>query len=347
MRRFIVFVLSLFAVSALAQQPQVSERVDVNLVLIDATVTDKGGHHILGLDKDDFIVTENGKPVAVDSVDYFTNRQALDQREDKAAYKSDRVRDDRYFIFFFDKPEGDALWDQLTRARLATAKFIDQRMKPGDMAAVVGHDVRLKVYSDFTDNKKQLKAAIDSAATHALGLSGATGTPDLPSIMRNIDKGRMMNKTGNVYEALEVLADATRPIRARKELVLFTQGIMANDEQARGGVLLNESRFYRPMIEALNGANVTVYPTNITLDALEVSHQTLTRIANQTGGEYFRLNVGFDNPLKKVEGETSGYYLITYHAPHAPGERGFQKVSVAIKNPEFKVKSREGYSFGD
>ena len=56
-----------------------------------------------------------------------------------------------------------------------------------------------------------------------------------------------------------------------------------------------------------------------TLDALEVSHQTLTRLADQTGGEYFRLNVGFDAPLKRVEGQTSGYYLITYHAPHAPG----------------------------
>ena len=49
--------------------------------------------------------------------------------------------------------------------------------------------------------------------------------------------------------------------------------------------------------------------------------QTLTRLASETGGEYFRLNVGFDSPLKKVEGETSGYYLITYHAPHAAQSR--------------------------
>jgi len=347
MRRITVLLLSLLAVSAFAQQPKVSEKVDVNLVLIDATVTDKTGHQILGLDKNDFVVMENGKPVPVDTVDYFTNRISVDTREEKAAYKVDRVRDDRYFIFFLDKPEGDQLFDQLTRARLAVKKFIDQRMKPGDLAAVVAHDVRLRVYSDFTDNKKQLKAALDTAATHALGLAGPVGTPDQPSIMRNIDRDRMMNHTGNVYEALELIGNATRSIKARKELVLFSQGILANDEEVRGSMLLNQSRYYKPMIEALNGANVTVYPTNINLDANDVVHQTLTRLANETGGEYFRLNVGFDNPLKKIEGTSSGYYLLAYYSPHAPGEHGFQKVSVALKNPEFRVRSREGYSFGD
>ncbi len=347
MRRFTVLALSLLAVSAFAQQPKISEKVDVNLVLIDATVTDARGHQILGLDRNDFIVTENGKAVAVDSVDYFTNRQLLDSRENKAAFKVDRVRDDRYFIFFFDKPESDQLFDQLSRARRAVTNFVDKQMKPGDLVAIVGHDVRLKVYSDFTDNKKQIQSALDAAATHALGLAGATGTPDQPSIMRNIDAGRMMSHTGTVYEGLETLADALRPIRARKELVLFTPGIVANDEEVRGPIVLNESRFYRPMVEALNRANVTVYPTNLSLDAPEVAHQTLTRIAQETGGEYFRLNVGFDTPLKKVEHTTSGYYLLAYYSPHAPGQHGFQKVSVALKNPEFTVKSREGYAYGE
>jgi VWFA-related protein len=347
MRRFTVSLLSLLAVSAFAQQPKVSEKVDVNLVLIDATVTDGRGHQILGLDKSDFVVSENGKPVSVDSVDYFTNRQLLDAPENKAAFKVDRVRDDRYFVFFFDKPEDNVLFDRVAQARFAVADFIKNRLKPGDMAAVAGHDVRLKVYSDFTDNKKQLQAALDQAATHTLGLAGAVGTPDLPSIMRNIDIKRMRNHTGTVYEALETLGDALKPIRARKELVLFTAGIVANDEEVRGSIILNQSRYYQPMIEALNGANVTVYPTNLTLDAPVVAHQTLTRLANESGGEYFRLNVGFETPLKKVEGTTSGYYLIAYYSPHPPGEHGFQKVNVALRNPEFNVKSREGYAFGE
>jgi VWFA-related protein len=347
MRRFTLFALSLLAVSAFAQQPKVSEKVDVNLVLIDATVTDSRGHQILGLDKNDFVVTENGAPIKVDSVDYFTNRQLLDAPENKAAFKVDRVRDDRYFIFFFDKPESDQLFEQLNRARRAVTHFIDGQMKPGDLVAIAGHDIRLRVYCDFTDNKKVIQSALDAAATHALGLDGPTGTPDQPSIMRNIDKNRMMTHTGTVYEALDTLASSLRPIRARKELVLFTAGIVAPDEEVRGPMVLNESRYYRPMMEALNDANVTVYPTNLTLDAPEVAHQTLTRMAEATGGQYFRLNVSFDTPLKRVENTTNGYYLISYYSPHAPGQHGFQKVNVALKNREFTVKSREGYAYGE
>src|SRR5438045_9779857 len=98
----------LFAASTLtAQQPQTGkfgEKVDVNLVLLDAVVTDHRGNQILGLDKDDFVVKENGVPQDIDSVDYFTNRRLLNDPENKAPFKVERVHDQRYFVFFFDKP---------------------------------------------------------------------------------------------------------------------------------------------------------------------------------------------------------------------------------------------------
>ena len=31
----------------------------------------------------------------------------------------------------------------------------------------------------------------------------------------------------------------------------------------------------------------------------------------------------------------------------SPGEHGFQKVDVALRNPEFKISARSGYSYGD
>jgi len=88
----------------LAQAPQFGEEVDVNAVLLDVIVTDRKGNHILGLNANDFIVKENGVEQTVDSVDYFTNRRLLDQREEQAPFKVERVREERYFIFFFDKP---------------------------------------------------------------------------------------------------------------------------------------------------------------------------------------------------------------------------------------------------
>src|SRR5438128_12603166 len=102
-----LLAILLAAGTAVAQQQQpgkFGEKVDVNLVMLDAIVTDHRGNQILGLDKDDFIVTEGGKPQSIDSVEYFTNRKLLTSPEQKAAFKVERIRDDRYYVFFFDKP---------------------------------------------------------------------------------------------------------------------------------------------------------------------------------------------------------------------------------------------------
>jgi VWFA-related protein len=340
-----------FAASALAQQqPQFGEKLNVNLVLLDAVVTDSRGNQILGLDKDDFVVTENGAPQSIESVDYFTNRQLLTAPESKASFKAERIRDERYFVLFFDKPNESSFFGRLAVARRAAADFIDKQLKPGDKVAVVGHDVRLKVFSDFTTEKQQLKRALDEAATFSRGLQNASTAPATgPSILRNIDLNRMIGGTGTVYEALEVLADSLRPIQARKDVILFSAGIVEPGEDVRGGMVINTSRFYDPMIGALNRADVSVYPVNLLDNPNQPPfvHQTLERIAHDTNGEYFRFNTSFAPALRRIENITNGYYLISYYTKKPQSERGFQKVNVAVKNRDFRIRARQGFSFGD
>ena len=56
-----LFLLALLALPLHAQEPQkFGEKIDVNIVLLDAIVTDPHGNQILGLAKDDFVVRENG-----------------------------------------------------------------------------------------------------------------------------------------------------------------------------------------------------------------------------------------------------------------------------------------------
>ena len=345
------FALSIFlAAAATAQQPQFGEKVNVNLVLLDAVVTDSRGQQILGLDKDDFVVTENGSPQAIESVDYFTNRQLLSSPESKASFKAERIRDDRYFVFFFDKPSDSQFFGRLAVARRAAAEFIDKQMKPGDRVAIVAHDVRLKVFSDFTTDKQQLKRALDEAATFSRGLQTASSASATgPSILRNIDLTRMIGGTGTVYEGLEVLADSLRPIQARKDVILFSIGIVEPGEDIRGGMVINTSRFYDPMIGALNRADVSVYTVNLLDNPNQPPfvHQTLERIAADTNGEYFRFNTSFTSALRRIENITNGYYLISYYTKKPASDRGFQKVNVAVKNRDFRIRARPGFSYGD
>jgi VWFA-related protein len=355
MKRFAVILVMLtlglptFAQEqVLVQPPQYGERIDVNAVLLDVIVTDRKGNHILGLGPEDFIVKENGVEQTIDSVDYFTNRRLLNQREDAAPFKVERVREDRYFIFFFDKPSNPAgLFDQVTSAREAVKTFLDREMKETDLVAIVGHDVRLKVYSDFTNDKKQLVRALNESTRFGRGILDAPAG-DGPSILRNADKSDLMDGTGTVYQALDLLADSVRPIRARKNLVLFSPGIADRDEQLFGDMLMNRSRYLDPALQSLNAANVSVYGVQLQrdVDLSPIFHQRLGELSESTGGRYFRINVSFNPALEQIENTNNGYYLVTYRSPHAKGETGFQKVDVHVKNREFKVVARSGYSFG-
>ena len=332
------------------QQPALNEQIDVNAVLLDVIVTDRKGNHILGLGPDDFVVKENGVQQNVDSVDYFTNRRLLDQREEQAPFKVERVREERYFIFFFDKPmEPSALFDDLIRARLSVKKFIDNEMLDTDLVAIVGHDIRLKVYTDFTNDKSKLERALNDATRFGNGISKAPAGSG-PSILREINTKTMINKTGTVYQGLDLLADSLRPIKARKNLVLFSPGIRDRDETIVGGDLLgSRSRYLDPMLQSLNAANVSVYGVQLqrNVDGTPLLHQRLSEISDSTGGRYFQFNTSFKPAIEQIENTNSGYYLLTYRSPHASGTSGFQKVDVSLKNPEFKVVARSGYQYGD
>ena len=343
MRR-LLFLFAL-AVPLFAQQP-FEEKIDVNVVLLDVIVTDNRGNQILGLTKDDFVVKENGVQQPVESVDYFTNRRLLDSREENAPFKVEKIRNERYFIFFFDKPsEANVLFDQLSVAREAVRNFVRNDMLEGDRVAIAGHDVRLKIYSDFTSDKKQLEKAISESSRFGRGLDRPTADN---GILQHVDRTSMMNRTGRVYEALHVLADATRHIRARKNLVLFSPGILEQGELVRNGLITNRSRYFDPMLHALNAANMTVYGVQLQrdVDTTPVFHQRLEEMASTTGGHYFRFNTSFNTPLSRIETTNNGYYLLSYRARHPKGEKGYQKVTVSVKNPEFRVVARTGYRYG-
>ena len=347
MRRFaILCALAVLALPSLAQTTPFEEKIDVNVVLLDVIVTDSKGNQILGLSKDDFIVKEDGVEQPVESVDYYTNRRLLDTREENAPFKVEKVRNERYFIFFFDKPsDAGVLFDQLTLAREAVRGFIRNDMMEGDRVAIAGHDVRLKIYSDFTSDKAQLEKALNDSARFGRGIDRPTSDD---GILHNLSRSEMVNHTGRVYDALRVLGESTRTIRARKNLILFSPGILEHAETVRDGMILNRSSYFDPMLQALNAANVSVYAVQLQrdVDLTPVWHQRLEETSNATGGQYFRFNTNFTTPVSKIENVNNGYYLLSYRTRHGKGERGFQKVTVKLRNPEFRITARSGYQYG-
>ena len=352
MKRFtLALALAALAVPVLAQQPALSEQIDVNAVLLDVIVTDRNGSHILGLGKDDFVVRENGVEQEIDSVDYLTNRRLLDSREEQAPFRVEKVREERYFIFFFDKTEDPGLlFNEMSLARKTVMDFVRNDMKEKDRVAIVGHDIRLKVFTDFTSDRGRIERALNDAAKFGRGRTDAAAGDEEVSILRNIDRERMINETGTVYEALDVLADSLRGFSARKNLVLFSPGIIDRSEIVSNEMLLNRSQHLDPALESLNAANVTVYGVQLQrgpeASTTMLFHQRLSEISQSTGGEYFRMNTDYRRAVDKIEETNAGYYLVTYRSKHPKGTSGFQKVDVSVRSPELRVVARSGYQYG-
>jgi len=349
------------AVFAAEERPaaEFGDLVEVSEVLLDVLVTDGEGNVVLGLDRDDFIVEEAGEPVDLESVSFYSNRFELRETEGQEIQHPlpNEVPADRYFIFFFHDtkrlgvPDRRYVQQQFEAAR-SSQRWVREEMLPGDWVAVLSYDVKLKVHADFTHDRGLLDEAIMNAAKGKdPGNVWASRRPsDLPegqpTLLANLPEGKKMRKeTTKIYDGLELVAEATREIPGRKNLLLFSIGFGRFDGTSP---FPEPDPLYYPSLErALNDNNVAIYTLDLTpKEFTHAQSNFLNGLALDTGGRHFEKFIGFLEPLRDIADEANGYYLLSYQAEHPSGESGYREVTVRTVNPDFKVRARQGYSFG-
>ncbi|MDX1631589.1 MAG: VWA domain-containing protein [Thermoanaerobaculia bacterium] len=372
MRRFLLKLFPLlglvllavpFSTSAQEQPPEgptIEEEIEVTEVLLDVLVTDAQGNVIVGLDEEDFVVREDGEPVELSGVTFYSNRRLLERSGAQLAAdeKRDRNRTNRYFVLFFhdrrqDLPE---TIPRLLEAGRSAEEWVRTDLLPNDWVAVVGYDQKLELFQDFTTDTDEIVEAIDAAVQGKdVGKSWPSRTeepgPGTPTLADRIPTGKELQKaTYDFHKGVTVLARALDPILGRKNLLLFSFGFGDVDSF---GNYSTDPRWYPPMEQALNDANVAVYPIHLfatrggAIETGSVLDDALSQIADDTGGRFFEVFTSFDTPLEQVEEENNGYYLLSYRSRHPAGESGFQTVEVETTNPQFRLKHREGYTYGD
>jgi len=334
-------------------------QTNVNEVLLDVLVTGKRGNVIVGLNKNDFVVKENGKPVDLTGLTFYSNRRYLEAKDlsAKTGLDLDRVPENRYFILFFDDQKQSSvaspvLLSQQVQAGIQAKKWVSENLLPNDYVAIASYDYKLKIQQDFTHDTRSLAAAIDAAVqgkdtegNWPSRIAAAQAQALSPSLLANLPRGNdLRDQTTRIYDGIRLLADAAGRTTGRKNLILFTHGFgrINNFGQYEPDV-----RFYPPMMHALNANNVAVYALDLV--PAGINHplaNAMNQLALETGGEYYFNFTNFLSPLKEVTKENNGYYLLSYGATHQADKSGFQKVTVETTNPEFKVKSREGYEYG-
>lgn len=153
----------------------------VDEVRVVFTVTDRHGHYINDLKKDDFKVLDDRKPAALQS---FRSETDLPLQVGLLIDASNSVRD----RFRFEQD--------------AAIEFLNAVIRPHyDKAFVVGFDVTPEVTQDFTDNTESL-----SIGVRALRAGGGTAMYDALYFACR-DKLLKQEQTGSVRRAIILLSD--------------------------------------------------------------------------------------------------------------------------------------------
>lgn len=374
-------LLLVAALPALAQadaepsQPaaEFGELVEVSEVLLDVLVTDRHGNVVVGLGPDDFVVTEDGEELDLTGVSFYSNRFVSPEKtvEKDAAEPQlagpapDEVLADRYFVFLFQDTRRYGtnntllIRQQLDAARQAR-RWVEQEMLGGDWVAVLSYDYKLKVHADFTQDRARLDEAIARAAKGKdPGKEWASRRPDeeeiedRPSLLDDLPTGKELRKQSEtMYEALELVGEATADVLGRKNLMLF--GIGFGDLERVAGTGFDavraepDRRYWPDMVRELNDANVAVYPIQLVPARFENQQDDfLNQLASVTGGRYYENFVNFITPMERIADQASGYYLLSYQTSHPADESGYREVEVDTVNPRFRVQARQGYAYGE
>jgi Ca-activated chloride channel homolog len=199
-------------------------RKTVNEVNVVFTVTDKHGHYIKDLKKDDFKVLDDNKPAA--EIRSFHREADLPLLVGLLVDASNSVRD----RFKFEQE--------------SAIEFLNQTVRPKyDHAFVVGFDVTPEVTQDFTDNTEAL-----SIGVRALRPGGGTAMYDALYFACR-DKLMKFPQSGPIRKAIILLSDGednqshvTREeaieMAERAEVIVYTISTNVTGTRARGDKVL-------------------------------------------------------------------------------------------------------------
>src|SRR5689334_3650540 len=197
----LVIALALVAWTALprAQSSALAGQVfrsGTELVLVNVVVRDRSGAVVRGLGRDDFSVAEDGKPQTVTSFD-FEELDAPRQAPERAASDPPLLQvpparpaapappleaakvdmhGRRLIVLFFDLSSMQP--EEVERSTTAAHDYIEHRLSPADLIAVVSFSTTLRVDQDFTADRDRLAAALDAyGGANSQGFE-AGATPD-------------------------------------------------------------------------------------------------------------------------------------------------------------------------
>ena len=251
------------------QQPPLKYEVSVTLKLIQVYVTDKSGKPVRDLTKDEFKLTDNGKPVTISAFEKHdlaaattAGVEAPAPEPAAAAVPREAPVLGRKFIIFFDYAfnTGHGVKASLIAAR----QFLDTVVGPDDELAFASFSMfdGLRIHEFLTTDHAKVMAALSSVSSkESVGRADeveqaywlAVDNPTLAAPTKStvgglsdLDLARLdsMQQAGRYLRALTLFAQSLRLVQGQKNILFFSGGLpssMVNASRGVGGTVRGSS----------------------------------------------------------------------------------------------------------
>jgi VWFA-related protein len=351
-------------------------KTNAELVLTNVVARDaKTGELVLGLKQSDFSVYENGKQQQIATFDFQSVDKATPLHEatvsglaagtslGKAVVvaRPEDLRNHRLIVMFFDLTSMQP--EDLDRSVAAAQEFLQKKMQPADLVALVSLGDTLKVDQDFTADKKALIEEVgiyngtegegfaEGATSNSNQVEDTTGyTPD-ESEYNDLNTDRELF-------ALRAVAKSLEKIGEKKSLLYFSGGI------SRDGIENQAS--LRSAVNAAVRANLSIYSVDTrglqsigplgdasvgsmrgngpmnggalgnNMNSNFASQEVMATLSSDTGGKAFFDSNDFAPAFAQVQRDTSAYYAVGFHSSN-------RKLTIKVNRPGVKLEFRPGY----
>lgn len=229
-----------------AIQPTLTEHMEIHVINVDVTVTDRKGNAVKGLTKDNFEILENGVPKPISNFFEVTSpiksAPAIAVTGELAPAPQPVIRPEdipdnqkRRIIFYID----NLTLNPFNRNRVfkEMKKFIDEAMRPGDEGMIATYNRSMKVRVPFTRDKITLQQTLDVIlGESALGVnekSDRRTTQDQIRDASSYDEALSLARTYSEsiqhdlrqsVDSLNALMSTLAGVEGKKILVLTSEG---------------------------------------------------------------------------------------------------------------------------
>ena len=362
-------------------------KVQSDIVLTNVVVRDKKtGELVKGLKASDFTVLENGKPQNISSFDYQSVDEAVALKDGttvsgKTASIADLVnrnfatdpaqlKDHRLIVMFFDLSSMQP--EDIDRAVEAAQDYINKKMQPADLVALVSMSTALSMDQDFTSDKAVLlKGVARYNGTEGTGFANGNeggnsgGTSDDASSFTADDSEYNALNTDRELYAIRTIAKSLERVDQRKSLLYFSGGLTRQgiENQASMRAATNAAVRANMAIYSVDSRGLQALPPvgdaskgslrgtaaysggamQSQLDANFGSQEVLATLSSDTGGKAFFDSNDFAPAFQQIQHDTEAYYIIGFRPTNTMRDGSYRRLTVKLNRNDVKLEYRPGY----